>query len=138
MHTERKEVPVYELTIAKGGPKFHESATEGPPVFGNAGKGSLTAERVSMGDFASKVSEPLGRPVIDATGLKGRYDLRIDISAYMAEASATGGEGHGQQLDVMSIMFTVLQEQLGVRLEPRKDAVDILVVDHAERTPTEN
>jgi uncharacterized protein (TIGR03435 family) len=90
-----------------------------------------------MGEFAEKISEPLGRPVIDATGLQGRYDLRIDVSAYMADTQANAAEG-GQQMDVMSILFNALQAQLGVRLEPRRNAVDVLIVDHAEKTPTEN
>ena len=134
VHSEKKEMQVYELTLAKSGTKFKESATEGPPEFTNAGKGMLVANRVSMGDFATKISEPLGKPVIDATGLKGRYDIRIDVSAYMAEAGAANGE----QLDVMSILFTALQAQLGVKLESKKQTPEILIVDAAQKTPTEN
>jgi uncharacterized protein (TIGR03435 family) len=128
-HTEHQEVQVYELTLAKGGPKFHESTTEGPPLFGGNG-GRLLAERVTMSDLAEKISEPLGRPVIDATGLKGRYDIHIDATAY----SDTGG-GH---MDVMALLFNALQQQLGVKLESRKDSPEILVVDSVEKTPTEN
>jgi uncharacterized protein (TIGR03435 family) len=134
VHSERKEMQVYELTLAKGGPKFHEATTEGPPNFTNAGKGMLVAERVTMADLASKISEPLGRPVLDATGLKGRYDIHIDARPYM---TATGNEGGGP-MDVMSILFTALQDQLGVKLESRKDTPEILIVDSAEKTPTEN
>jgi len=133
-HTERKEMQVYELTLAKGGPKFHESTTEGPPLFSNAGKGALVAERVTMSEVAEKISEPLGRPVMDSTGLKGRYDIHIDASAYVA---AAGGNGGGQ-MDVMSLLFNALQQQLGVKLESRKDTPEILVVDSVEKTPTEN
>jgi uncharacterized protein (TIGR03435 family) len=133
VHTEKKEMQVYVLTVAKGGPKFHESSTEGPPVFTNAGKGMLVAERVSMPDFAEKISEPLGRPVLDATGLKGRYDIHIDVTAYLTNPGGTGGE-----IDVMSVLFTALQEQLGVKLESRKDSPEILVVDSASKTPSEN
>ncbi len=133
VHIEKNEMQVYALTVAKGGPKFHESATEGPPVFTNAGKGMLIAERVSMQDFAEKISEPLGRPVIDATGLKGRYDIHIDVTAYLTNPGGSGGE-----MDVMSVLFTALQEQLGVKLESRKDTPEILVVDSASKTPTEN
>lgn len=130
-HSERKEMQVYELTLAKGGPKFHESSTTGPSVFSNQGKGALVAERVSMSDLAEKISEPLGRPVMDATGLTGRYDIHIDASAYLASA------GNGQ-MDVMSLLFNALQQQLGVRLESRKDTPEILVIDSVEKTPTEN
>ena len=129
-HTEHKEVQVYELTLAKGGPKFHESTTEGPPMFGGTG-GRLVAERVTMADLAEKISEPLGRPVIDATGLKGRYDIHIDATAY----ANSGGNG---QMDVMALLFNALQQQLGVKLDSRKDSPEILVVDSVEKTPTEN
>ncbi len=133
-HTEHKEMQVYELTVAKGGPKFHESTTGGPPLFGNAGRGALVAERVSMSDLAEKVSEPLAHPVLDATGLKGRYDIHIDATAYMASA---GNDGGGQ-MDIMSLLFTAFQQQLGLKIESRKDATEILVVDSVEKTPTEN
>jgi uncharacterized protein (TIGR03435 family) len=131
-HSEYREVPVYALTLAKGGPKFHESTVEGPPDF-TRGKGALIANRVTMAELAEKISEPLGRPVIDATGLKGRYDIRIDITAYAAEQGSGGGD-----LDVMSILFNALQAQLGVKLEARKDSPEILIVDSVERAPTEN
>ena len=133
VHRGRKEMEAYTLTLAPGGPKFSESTTDGSPLFGNDGRAAMTARHVTIAEFASKISEPLGRPVIDATGLKGRYDIRIDVSSYMTAATANGGE-----LDVMSLLFTALQEQLGVKLISRRSAVDTLVVDHAEKTPTEN
>ena len=130
-HTERKEMQVYELTLVKGGPKFHESTTEGPPIFSSPGKGALVAERATMSDFAEKISEALGRPVMDATGLKGRYDIHMDATAYMAAS----GDG---PMDAMGFLFNALQQQLGVKLESRKDTPEILVVDSIEKTPTEN
>lgn len=136
VHSEKKEMQIYLVTLAKGGPKFQESTTEGPPVFTRGRGGSLSAQRVSMKDVAQQLSEPLNRPVVDATGLKGRYDINIDISSYMAAAGG-GGKGEGE-MDVMSILFTGLQQQLGVKLEAKKDTVDILVVDHAEKLPSEN
>jgi len=133
-HTEQKEMQVYALTLAKGGPKFQESTDEGPPVFDRRGPTMLTAHRVTMKDLAIQISEPLGRPVIDETGLKGRYEIHIDISGYMADAAGNGGGAP----DVMSILFTGLQEQLGVKLDSRRENVEMLVIDRAEKTPTEN
>jgi uncharacterized protein (TIGR03435 family) len=129
-HSEHKEVQVYELTLAKGGPKFHESTTEGPPLF-SGNNGRLVAERVTMTDLTEKISEPLGRPVIDATGLKGRYDIHIDATAYMTSSGS-------QSMDVTALLFNALQQQLGVKLESRKDSPEILVVESVEKTPTEN
>ncbi len=130
-HTERKNMQVYELTLVKGSPKFHESTTEGPPMFSNPGKGALVADRATMSEFAERISEALQRPVMDATGLKGRYDLHMDATAYMA----TSGEG---PMDAMGFLFNALQQQLGVKLESRKGMPAILVVDSIEKTPTEN
>jgi uncharacterized protein (TIGR03435 family) len=131
VHSERKEMQVYELTLAKGGPKFRESTTEGSPFFSSPGKGALIAEHATMSDFAEKISEALGRPVMDATGLKGRYDIHMDATAYMA----TSGDG---PMDAMGFLFNALQQQLGVKLESRKGMPEILVVDSIEKTPTEN
>ena len=137
-HAEQKEMQIYGLTLAKGGPKFQESTDEGPPVFDKGGPTTLTAHRVTMKDLAIQISDPLRRPVIDETGLKGRYEIRIDVSAYM-QAAAGGGDGHAEgQIDVMSVLFTALQQQLGVKLDSKKENVDILVIDHAEKAPTEN
>lgn len=139
-HPEQKEMQVYAITLAKGGPKFPESTDTGPPVFDRGGPTTLTAHRVTMKDLAVQISDPLNRPVIDETGLKGRYEIRIDVSAYMQAAAGGGGGGGGGdgQIDVMGVLFNALQQQLGVKLESKKENVDLLVIDHAEKTPTEN
>jgi uncharacterized protein (TIGR03435 family) len=69
--------------------------------------------------------------VVDATGLKGRYDIRLDMAAVAAANQA-------DRMDAASAMMTALQEQMGLKLEGRKDWVDVLVIDHAEKTPKEN
>ena len=144
-HVEQKETQVYTMTLAKGGPKFQASTTDGPPVFDRGGPTTLTAHRVTMKDLAAQISEPLKRPVIDETGLTGRYELKIDVSGYVQTAAGADVKGPGEgkggpdgPMDVMSILFTGLQEQLGVKLNSKKENVDILVIDHAEKTPTEN
>lgn len=139
-HQEQKEMQIYGLTLAKGGPKFQESTDEGPPEFVNGGdRGTLVAHRVTMKDLAIQISDPLRRPVIDETGLKGRYEIRIDVRAFMQAPTPGGGDKQSEgQIDVMSVLFTALQQQLGVKLDSKKENVDILVIEHAEKTPTEN
>jgi uncharacterized protein (TIGR03435 family) len=129
-HVERREMPVYALTLAKGRPKFFESTTEGPMVSGQD-KGALLIQRVSMSELAAEVGRGFDRPVVDATGLKGRYDIRIDVASVAAVNQA-------DRMDAATAMMTALQEQMGLKLEGRKDWVDVLVIDHAEKTPTEN
>ena len=129
-HIERKEVAVYALTLSKGGPKFSETTSEGPPDF-SKDKTGTNAKRVSMSEFARVLSQGFGRPFVDATGLKGRYDIRIETISYTTAAPSDA-------MDAVGIMVTALQEQLGIKVESRKDTVDMLIVDHAEKIPTEN
>jgi uncharacterized protein (TIGR03435 family) len=93
--------------------------------------GAQIFQRVSMGELATEISRGFDRPVVDATGLKRRYDIRIDMNA---GASANQAD----RMDWASAMTTALQEQMGLKLEGRKGRVDVLVIDHAEKTPTEN
>lgn len=137
-HTQQKEMQVYAITLAKGGPKFQESKDEGPPVFDRGGPTTLTAHRVTMKDVAIQISDPLRRPVIDETGLTGKYEIRIDVAAYMQSQAGGDGKVGEQQIDVMSVLFNALQSQLGVKLESKKATVNLLVIDRAEKTPTEN
>jgi uncharacterized protein (TIGR03435 family) len=84
-----------------------------------------------MSEFALQLSGGLGRPVVDSTGLKGRYDIRLD----MASAAAVQ---QTDRMDAASAMITALQEQMGLKVEDRKELVEVLVIDHAEKMPTEN
>jgi uncharacterized protein (TIGR03435 family) len=83
-----------------------------------------------------------GLPVFDATGLKGKYDFSLTFSSDSIAASGapalSGGDGTLPPPDVGPTVFTALDEQLGLKLEPRKIVVDLFVIDHAERTPVEN
>jgi uncharacterized protein (TIGR03435 family) len=135
VHIERKEIPVYALTLAKGGPKFSESTTEGPPVF-RPDKGAQNGQHIAMSDLAMFLSKLAGRPVIDATELKGRYDIRIDLTPYEAPATTDGSPQDAS--DIWNAFLTAVQGPLGLKIEARKDQVDVLVVDRAEKTPTKN
>jgi uncharacterized protein (TIGR03435 family) len=134
-HTESRNMQVYALTLAKGGPKFQASTDEGPFILQRTNNFVLNAHRARMADLAQGFSGEVGRPVVDETGLPGRYEIHIDFAPYIQR---TADGGNGGQLDVQSIMFTGLQEILGLKLEPRKENVNILVIDHAEKIPTEN
>lgn len=130
-HFEKREMPVYALTIAKTGPKFSESTTVGPLVSGQD-KGALVLQRISMDELAAEIGRGLfDRPVVDATGLKGRYDIRIDMAAVRSMNQT-------DRMDAADAMMTALEQQMGLKLESRKGSVDVLVIDHVEKTPSEN
>lgn len=88
-----------------------------------------------MTDVATRLSFALNRPIIDRTGLTGKYDyaLVFDTSALTPAPSPTALD-----LDAPAPIEFALQEQLGLRLEKRKGSIDILIVDHVDKTPTDN
>lgn len=132
-HKEPRVLPVYALTIAKGGLKMQESATEGTFLIEPRNGPVFIAHHARMADLAQGLADEAGRPVVDDTGLEGRYDIRMDLTPYLRRAA----DGQGT-LDTASILFTGLQEVLGLKLESRKQSVDVLVIDHVEKEPTGN
>lgn len=125
LHRETRMLPVYHLVAAKGGPKFQQAKTDGRNGFASAG-GHLEATHVTMSDFAEEMARDTGRPVFDKTGISGRFDLKLDYSPDRSDNPDRPS------------LFTALQEQLGLRLEPQKGPVEVLVIDRAERVPSAN
>jgi uncharacterized protein (TIGR03435 family) len=130
-HTETKILPVYELVVAKGGPKFKPAEDEkrgsGTSIQGGHNGKELTAHNISMEHLASSLMNEFHRTVIDKTGLAGNYDLAMKWST----------EDETTQTEASPLIFTALQEQLGLKLQPGKGPVDTLVVDSVEM-PSEN
>ena len=124
VHTQMKEGSGYALVVAKGGAKLQE--TEGAADHSYILPNSLDVQNRSMAAFAGALSRPAGRPVVDETGLKGKYDIRVKYA-----------EDQDKNLTLPSI-FTALQEQLGLQLVSKKVPVEFIIVDHVERTPAEN
>jgi uncharacterized protein (TIGR03435 family) len=135
LHKEARVMQVYAMTLAKGGPKFQQAQTEGSYVLERNNPVILNAHHARMSDLAQEMSAQIGRPVVDETGLAGQYEIHMDVTPYVTQASAGN---NGGQLDVIGILFTGLQDLLGLKLEARKENVDVLVIDHVEKTPTEN
>ena len=183
-HFQKKEMQVYDLVVAKSGPKLKESVETAiagdssgnsrPPApvgeaafdsdgfvvrppgspnpkgrleIGRGGKARIRAEGETMQDLAERLSSLIGKPVRDATGLKGKYDYSLTFEA----AVITGGPGNAAPVpeantplsaaadnDLGTPIESQIQSQLGLKLEHKKGLVDILVVDHAEKLPTEN
>ena len=141
VHKETKEMPVYELVVEKNGPKLVPS-TSAEQQF-RPGNGSLTIKKGGMAALAAWLSRDLGRVVIDKTSLGGEYDYKLEWTSDPGEG---GPESIGQPPEAPRphvdtngpSIFTALQEQLGLKLEPRKFPIQTVVVDHVERVPTEN
>jgi uncharacterized protein (TIGR03435 family) len=127
-HPETREMPIYALVVGKGGAKLGKSSATGTTASGAGNRITVHATADdSLAVLAYELSWRLGRPVIDRTGLEGRYELTLK---WADDDSASGGPD-GPSL------FTAIQEQLGLKLESTKGPVPVLVIDHAEK-PSEN
>jgi len=135
VHRERKEMQAYVLTVDKNGLKMTETAAEGESVIEPQPKRmALAMRKTSMSEIATVISRVLEMPVVDETHLNGRYDAVFDMTKYAQDMHPA----EGAQLDMASLMTTALREEIGLRIEPRKTAVDIVVVDHADKMPQAN
>jgi uncharacterized protein (TIGR03435 family) len=135
LHREPREFSVYALVVDKRGSKAQPSATPGAAVRFTSRGGHAVGRSVSMAQFADRLSREdfqIGRRVVDFTGLPGTYDLTLDW-----KLEGGGTENSDGASDRPSI-FSALTEQLGLKLEPRKVSLDVLIVDEALRRPVEN
>jgi uncharacterized protein (TIGR03435 family) len=151
VHTETKQLPVYEIVLAKGGSKLKEATAgdtyangiKGPDGVGRGGMmrfgpGQLTAQAVPMTSLTNMLSQQLHRTVLDKTGLTGKYDLELNWTPDQgADPMFKGPEGSSQRGEAAPdtsgpSIFTALQEQLGLKLQSAKGPVETLVIDHVE------
>jgi uncharacterized protein (TIGR03435 family) len=136
IRVEKRELPVYAMVVGKNGTKLKETETPGRSNMRMNG-GSVAFRSVTVQELVDDLSQfktaEMDRPVIDDTGLKGRYDFTVTLFGTQEEMAAAMSKG-----DFGSSIFTLIQEQLGLKLEPRKLPLDMVVVEKAERVPTEN
>jgi uncharacterized protein (TIGR03435 family) len=133
VHTETKEQQIYNLIVAKGGPKLTVVTTPGDRqgISGNRGRTQGFAATVSM--LANNLANAVGRPVVDKTGLTAKYDWVLE---WTPDAPATGPAGPDANQPVDSpgpTIFTAVQEQLGLKLESAKGPVETIVIDRVDR-----
>lgn len=164
MHREIRDLPLYELTVAGKAPQLKEyvansyddGKTAGRPAGGGPDPGygrglpegldfpyqyasdgvsHAVANKVSIAQLIKFLSAQLKRPVVDKTGLTGLYNYNLDFMPVLPGASGTG-----EDLSTASApdLIMAVRVQLGMKLTARKDSLEIIVIDHAEKTPTEN
>jgi uncharacterized protein (TIGR03435 family) len=158
LHHISKEFQAYELVVGKNGPKFKESvsgqapsaAVQSDPLamdkqgFPQLPPGSpgmtvrsgsitvparLTARQQPISALAEMLRPYAGHPVLDRTGLTGKYDFHLEFDWRLATEPST---------DSAPSIFLALEQQLGLKLESKRLPFDVLVIDHAEKIPTEN
>ena len=122
-HRETRNLPGYVLVVAKGDPKLH--ITRGGAPYGYIFSGKLRLQNSDIDALAATLLSPVGRPVVNKTGIKGNYDIKLDYA-------------EGETNPTLPTIFTAIQEQLGLKLESEKVPIQMLIIDHVDKTPTEN
>jgi uncharacterized protein (TIGR03435 family) len=163
VHYEKTEMQTYDLTVGKNGPKLKESVgsetplteppkrimgSDGLPVFPPNvsmmvmmnGRARMQQIGETMERFAGFLAGQLSRPVTDSTGLKGKYDILLTWASDGAGMAPAAASDVGTPASTPEPLPTLMQavQGLGLKLEQKKGAVDMLVIDHMEKTPTEN
>jgi uncharacterized protein (TIGR03435 family) len=165
-HFTSKEFPAWELTVAKSGPKLRKSGEGAPklePGFPVLAAGSRhgvamapprnvrqTFHGYTMAEFCQQLAwtvSPEGQSgwlgyasvarVVDKTGLDGTYDFTLEFAGRLQSGAYPPPLPDGES-DTAPYLFDALRQQLGLQLEERKSKLDVLVVDHVDRVPTEN
>jgi uncharacterized protein (TIGR03435 family) len=153
IHRETRELQVYSLTVAKNGPKLHEAKSGDTYANGikypNGGGGpgavmlrmgptsqTMSAQAVPISTLVRQFVTTLRSPILDKTGLTGKYDFTLTWTP--EDQMASGGVPNGQPAIAApdpsgATLFTALQEQLGLKLESGKGPVEMIVIDHVER-----
>ena len=149
---EPKEMQIYALLAGKDGPKLKPAqmqapnqamamGTDGKPraavVFGGSLSAmTITAPSASLLTLAGVASRFTSRPVVDDTGIDGDYDFSLTFAAETDAGLPQGFEGNGRSDPAPS--FSEAVKKYGLRIEPRKSTIDMFVITHVEKMPTEN
>jgi uncharacterized protein (TIGR03435 family) len=140
VHADKRELAVYALMVGKGGPKLTKSLGDpnGPPDDTFSTSAWMRETNTTMGEFAKAMQYVLDRPVVDQTGLAGRWDFLLKWTPDESQFTSMGVKIQ-PAVDNPNAppLFTAIQEQLGLKLEPEKTPAEVLVIDHVER-PSEN
>ena len=125
LHLETRSLPAYDLIVAKGGSKLQLTKSNGKSI--GTSRTYFNGEGLTMNLIAEELSRITGRVVVDKTNLSDRYDFKLQWTNDDAPATDNSAPS----------LFTAVQEQLGLKLEPAKEAAAVLVIDHVD-LPTPN
>lgn len=139
LHHEKRVLPFYALLVAKNGPKLARGNPDGKSELHPKGA-MLSAQDTSMGEVADLLTQIATRlnlpPAFDLTGLNGRYTFTVDASDFLQSIGA--GNVAPDPSAIITGVSEILQDQLGLKAELRKALTDVVIVDRAEKLPTEN
>ncbi|HEY1336459.1 MAG TPA: TIGR03435 family protein, partial [Bryobacteraceae bacterium] len=142
-HMEKRDLPVYAISLGKNGAagiKMTTNTTSGLRM-GSRGLGRVSFQGATMGNLAAQLQlRVMDRPVIDQTGLTGRYDFTLDWRPDEFQFPAVPAERRAAAIasaEALPDLFTVFQEQLGLKLQATKAPTTVMVIDKVSK-PSEN
>lgn len=136
MHTEKKELAYLALVPAKNGPKMQPAKPDAPTTTGFQRAGNIAHNAMGLDLLVRLLSRFTGETVIDQTGLRDTWEVRLQWAPESKNPAPVPG-GAVETPDGPSL-YSAIQDQLGLRLLPRKGPVDVWVVDHADKIPADN
>jgi uncharacterized protein (TIGR03435 family) len=142
LHHEQKELPFLALVVGAKGLKIREAKEESDPSGNRYIMGTIRSNRVPISTLAMLLSRFLRQPVLDMTGLTGMWELKLEWTPdnVPPRPAVAGAADPAPALEVAAgpSIFEAVEAQLGLKLEPRKGPLHVIVVDSAEKTPIEN
>jgi uncharacterized protein (TIGR03435 family) len=145
-HRETRVMPTYELLAGKGDSKLHKSDETTSSFHMTSGAGRGIEGRATVSALATQLSMWLDRPLVDKTGIQGVYDVDLRWTGWEYERAVMSSAAAIEPFDGLGVSYSVdhptifseLRDKLGLRVQSGKGPVEVLVVDSAERVPTEN
>jgi len=141
LHREPREMRAFVLSVGRGGPKLTPAGPNGLTDIVAVSNGTDLKSH-TMPQLAHYLSRlPIGLPVVDQTGIAGRFDVHIDLAGLAAgkkPKGPAGGEGSQALVEAPATSFREALRPYGLELQSRKLPVEVIVIDHAERDPTPN
>jgi len=129
-HREKRELKGFVMTVAKSGSKMRPTPPDVAHSWQNSANGTV-ATGITMQEFADYMAGPMEAPIIDDTGLPGKYDFTLDFTNYLpADMRVMHAEATG-------VIISALQGELGLKLEGSKTMFDVMAIDHVEK-PSDN
>ena len=142
LHHAQKELPVYGIVATKGGPKLTPTTTEAVAANTAAigfSEDAMVVKDATISEFASLMQRyvALDRPIVDHTGISGKYDFTLSWTPDTSQFNGNPPWRARNDANAGPDLFTAVQEQLGLKLQPLKEPTDVLVIDSVAQ-PSEN
>lgn len=126
-HHETREMRALVLTVASSGSKLKPAADPAAPPYRQNSANGTVARSMPIQEFADFLSQPLHMPIVDQTGLTGKYDFSLDFTPYLPERGKNMDVG---KPDANYIVKSAMEDELGLKMDTRKTTVQVMVIDH--------